>query len=349
MASMNIGGDDIRKSINRQIESGKITEEQADHLWWFFTYCKDRSLSFAEATALLGYKADTTLRRAFSGDYDARPDSVIASIETFRREVGAAVTRKDGFFVETSTARSIWQVCEGAAISQTIAFIFGVSQIGKSEALKHYAFVKEPSKTILLRIPVGASISSVVNSLAKLLYVADRKNYQKTQEKILDAITPEHLLQIDELHQVFETAHPNSRVKIMEYLRQIHDLTGCGMVLCGTKATKDEITRGVMSKSLEQLRRRGTIELNLPPRPTWDDIAAVAAHYGLLAPDDRARALVSDNIHSSGLGKFIKTLNWAKRYAHKKGQPVQWNHYVDACKILKDFEQQDQRPNKNMV
>lgn len=334
---MNLSGDVVRKALTRQTDLGEITEAQSDTIWWFFSHCKEHGTSFPAAAELIGYKADTTLRRLFVGDYGAKVDNVVAKIQDYRSVYEERSTYKDVLFVETRTAQRIWQACDAALISQTVVFLVGDSQIGKTAALQEYQRRNNHGKTRYVRVSSSTSFTHLVKTVAKACLVSTRRNLDSMREKIMDSLTDRNLLIVDEVHMIFETVPDRNRVKMMEFLREIHDATGCGLVLCGTHTMKREIEEGIHAKALEQLRRRGTVELNLPPRPTWKDVETIAAQFGLEKPGDAARDVVRDVIYSSGLGKLIKHLQNGHRMAAKAGETMTWKHFIEAYTILKRF------------
>jgi DNA transposition AAA+ family ATPase len=140
---------------------------------------------------------------------------------------------------------------------------------------------------------------------------------------------------VDEAHQAFLSYRPSSQVKVLELIREIYDRTSCGLVMCMTTWGREQFTRGSISILVEQLRRRGTIKINLPPRPSAADVARIARKFGLEAPTGAARETVNDMLHTSGLGMLIKFLQNGSALAANQKQRFTWEHFQAGYDIVR--------------
>ncbi len=123
-------------------------------------------------------------------------------------------------------------------------------------------------------------------------------------------------------------------MRCIEILREIYDVTGCGLVLCGTDVLSAEITRGKMAPMLSQMTRRGVSEVYLPSVPLPEDADAIAEAYGLPPARGAAGDLQNQILTHHGLGKLIKFLQAATRLAANQGKPMGWEHFLQAHDIL---------------
>ena len=97
---------------------------------------------------------------------------------------------------------------------------------------------------------------------------------------------------------------------------------------------KSEVQTGKLSLMLEQLRRRGTIKLQLPKAPPKADLDRIAKRFGLEPAEGLAAEVIKDMIHSSGLGMYVKFLQNAAMMASKQKQKLSWEHFVQAHDII---------------
>jgi DNA transposition AAA+ family ATPase len=315
---------------------GECTEDQRQLAWWFFSYCRAQGLGYGytEAGKALGYDS-TTIYRFFHGKYGAKIGNLTDAIQRFKKITEERGTRVKLDFVETDVARNTFSACRAALVSQTVAFIYGDPQIGKTTALMEYARRNNHGQTIYVRMPASAGVQLFMKEFARSAYVSPESSFENLRDRILRRVDDKTLVIIDEAHQAFLSYQKRSQVKVLEVIREIYDRTGCGMVICMTTWGRDQFQRGSLSLLVEQLRRRGTIRLNLPSRPSAGDIAKIARKFGLDAPTGAAKDVVADMLHTSGLGMFIKFLQNGAVFAANQKQRLSWEHFLAAYDIIR--------------
>lgn len=333
-AHFTLSADVVMPALARSVERGSFTQYQADLIKWFFALCREEDWTVAQAARELGYDSPSTLWKIFNGAYEAKPDNICAQIEKFKKLYTERAGYRDPGFIDTSIAKRIFQVCNAAMVSQTIAFIFGDSQIGKTRALVEYQRRNNHGQTKYVRMPASAGVQLVAKEIARACYVSPRTSFENMRDSILRAVDAQTLMIIDEGHQAFLSYQRSSQVKVFEFLREIYDRTNCGMVICGTNVLRDEMQTGRLALMLKQLDRRGIIRVSLPAAPPQKDIDAVARSFGLEPAEGDAAEIVKDMIHVSGLGKFVKFLQAASSLASKEGKRLSWDHYVRAHDII---------------
>lgn len=327
-SNINLSGDAIIANTE------KLPADQAAAVRWLFAYAKEKGIGYKDLEREVELST-TTLYRIFRGQYNAALDRVVERIETFKKLVEARGVSNHLDFVETSISRKIFSACDWALVSQSITFIYGVSQIGKTTALEEYQRRNNHGQTKLVRMPASAGVQLVMKELARACYVSPDSSFERLRERVFGAITSNNLVIIDELHQVFLSYQRGSAVKALEVIRELHDRTKCGLILCGTKRLRQELLLGQHQELLEQFRRRGIAEVVLPNKAPARDVLAIAKAFGLDAPDGEAVPIVEDILSASGLGKFTKFLQAGHRLASKQKERVTWAHFVRAHDILK--------------
>lgn len=329
----------INSRINISAEQVKLAtqnlpEEQRQAIRWFYHLARAENWTLQETAERIGYSDSTTPYRVFQGTYSANLTRVVAAIVKFRAlwEKRAASKRPD--FVETRLAKRIWQVCDFALISQSIAMIFGDSQVGKTAALEEYQRRNNHGQTVYMRMPSGAGIQLVARELARAAGVSPKASFEALRTRLINAFDDTNTILVDEMHLAFITYQKGSALKVLEFLRELHDRCGCGMVLCGTNVWRDELQEGQYKNLLKQLRRRGVAELQLETRPTAEDLDKFGTFYGLGKPAGPAATLRHDLICEFGLGRYLKYLAAANRIATRRAEPMTWDHLQEAHQIL---------------
>jgi DNA transposition AAA+ family ATPase len=332
-SNLNIGADQCKLALDQKLQAQEITQEQADLIWWFFCYCREQGYDLGEAGQQIN-KDTTTVYRVFRCIYGAKLDNICADIARYKKIVleRAGLTKLN--FVETSIARTIWKACDGALITQTIALIYGDSQIGKTTALEEYQRRNNHGQTKYVRMPASAGVQLFMRALARACFVSPNRSFEGMREAVLHTIDDKTLIIIDEAHQCFLSYMKGSQIKVLELIREIYDRTQCGLVLCGTNVLRHEIQEGKLSQMLEQLRRRGTIKIQLPAKVPKVDLDRIAKKFALAPADGIALDTIKSMLHTSGLGMVVKYLQNSARMAGRANEQLTWEHFVQAHDII---------------
>lgn len=328
-ARISIPGDAVKTALARLVQTGQIDANGETLVWWFYSFARESNWRLADAADALG-KDKTTIHRLFNGSYGASYDNLLECIMRYKKIALERGKRRKIGFIETSTFDKISGVCRSALYDSMPAFIYGSSQIGKTESLKEYARRNNHGQTKYIRIPAAPSFPFVLKMIAEACFISTRLNADATRRRIVDAIDDRNLLIIDELHECFVTASDLTARKIVEYLREIYDRTGCGVVVCGTKVIQTEFETGRQNMVFDQFRRRGMLELVLPDTPPIADILKIAGAFDLPAPDVKVLEVIKHMLQESGIGKYFKFLQYAHGIAATRKEKLSWAHFCAA-------------------
>ena len=156
-------------------------------------------------------------------------------------------------------------------------------------------------------------------------YISTRLNDAEIGARITRTISGNMLLIVDELHRPFITSTPRTALRIVEWLRELYDKTQCGMVFSSTRVGKEELENGPNAMALEQFRRRGIIQLELPATPPKSDINKFAKAFGLPPPEGAAVDIINTMLQRSGLKQYVVFLQSAGNLAaNPKKNPRPW-------------------------
>jgi DNA transposition AAA+ family ATPase len=305
--------------------------------YWFFLG-KDRDWSLAKLQEATGVST-TTLSRVFRGVYGAEIESVIATLERARLTYAESVDNPD--FIETSLARRLFATFDKTRALGNVSIVWGKMGIGKTAVATEYQRLNNHGKTLLVRFPAGATFAFFVAHVAKACGVATRSQSQLQQrQKIYQVLSAgKRLLIVDELHQAFLTTRSDTAVKCCEFLREIIDVSNCGLVLMGTKLLQESVFSGPHKDALAQLVDRGTVQIPLPDKATKSDVKAFLANYGLQFPhpEDPAAPILNDILVSHGLRKLTMHLRDGAAFARKRQEPYDWSHFLAAFQAIQSL------------
>lgn len=330
-----IGGDRLKPALAERVSAGSFTQRQADLIWWFFCMCREKAWSSRQAASSIGLSSPSTISRLFACNYGASVAAICDRIERYKRSLEERGSANDMPFVETSISRAVEKVCKAAWLSQSVAFIWGESQTGKTYALRHYQATHNHGQTKFIRIPTAATIQIAASVIARACAVAHESDWSKLRGRIMKAVDSQNLVIVDEAHQLFTTAADKQAKKVLEFLREVHDLSGCGLVLCMTNMGRDAIETSSLAPVFKQLSRRGIVKLQLPDTAPLRDYLDIAANAFSLPPPDAAALETVKHIRvAGGIGVFCKYLQMARRLADNKEETLAWSHFLAAYDAL---------------
>jgi DNA transposition AAA+ family ATPase len=330
---MSLPGDQVQKALERLATEGEISETDKQEIWWLYSYAMDHGWSLEDVGKAIN-KDSTTAHRLFMGRYGAKYDNLVESVKRYHALAEARGGRQTCGFVETETWKKIDAVCRHALVGQLPVFIYGASQIGKTTCLQEFARRNNHGQTKYIRMPAAPGLWQVQREVASACYISPRATTTEIRTRIFDAIDDKMLLIFDEMHQPLISCNGNTAVRIIEWLRELYDRTGCGIVFSGTKVFQDEIERGKQAMILDQFRRRGIIQLVLPDYPSKGDVTKIAKAFGLSDPEGVAAEVITTMLKRSGLGQYVKFLQSASNLASNQKKAMSWDHFVQAYDLV---------------
>lgn len=297
-----IPGDKVQEALARLLSAGEIDDAGKSEIWWFYNHAMINNWNLDDAGKAIRRDASTAYR-LFLGRYGAKYDNLIDDVRSFHKLADERGQRMRLGFVETKTWEKIDAVCRHALVGQLPAFVYGAAQIGKTRCLEEFARRNNHGTTKMIRMCAAPTLVMVQQMLADCLYISGRLSAPELRRRIFAAIDDKMLIVIDELHQVLIGCGDATAIRIIEFLREIYDRCGSGVVFSGTKVLRNELERGRLSMVLEQFRRRGIINLVLPDVAPREDVVKFAKAFGLDAPKNEADDIVKTMIKTSGLGQ----------------------------------------------
>lgn len=314
--------------VNRATEN--LPEAQRSAIRRLHAYYYENDLSLTDAGKLIGYTNGTVLSLVFRGKYEASLAPVVKAIDDFFELHDKRAQGRKLEFIHTALTRKIWSVCDAALEFQKIAFVFSDSQIGKSEALKEYAKEHNHGSTIYVRMPTGGALMHFLARLARTLRISDNLITTKLRERIIGAFDDRMLLIVDEAHECIAERGSQAAVKTIDFIREIFDETGCGVVICATNVFRDAMEDGPASKILKQTKRRRLCALQLPNIPTREDMNTFAAGYGLPPSTGTAQELEKKLLDQEALGMWLTLLRMGAKIASQRKEKFKWDHVLTA-------------------
>lgn len=329
-----IAQDHVLAAMRRNVALKLMRQVEADDVFWFYSFAQDNRLSLSDAGDALGVSGTD----AWNILMGRAPDYATAGArirDVKQRVVSVPASAKT--FAPTSTWSTISQICDYVSVAYKPAFIYGESQIGKTECLEHWRDLNNNNGLVkLFTMPPAPTLGGVIYELAKMLHIPPRGFAAEIKSRVYDAIDSRMIILVDEVHRAFEGVAPRNSIRIFEYLRSIYDTRKCGMVFSGTNVFKAALESGPLAPVLDQFRRRSIVTVTLPPVTPRADIDMIADMFKmpLLRSDKTADEIVTRMVRDSGIGQFLMYLQSGTNIAAKYKQPISWAHFIAAHDVV---------------
>ncbi len=332
------------RSLNR-IPATKVVEvterlpdEQRLALRWLHAHYWDSGESLAEIARAVGYDGGT-LSKVFHGKYEGDLAAVTQAVLRFRRVTEERASIHRAPFIETKLYREIEQCCDAALTYQKLVFIYGESQVGKTASLEHYQQTHNHGQTIMVTMPPGGALSNFLAALAPKVRVGTNNRPTQMMQTITRALGPHNCLLVDEAARAFLNRTETGGLKTLDFIRELHDVSKCGVVLCGTNIFREGMESMALRKFLNQFNRRCLFRKQLPNVPTRADLNAFARHYGLDPAEGEAQRVQRAVVGEHGLGVWLTTLMAASRKAANTKRTMNWSDVMKAHAFFAKLEQ----------
>ena len=319
----------VQDNMKRLQAEGKIDAEGADAIFWLYSYSQEYGLSYSGIKEKTGISAAFAL---FHGNYQAEYGSMVKKILAFKQMMEKREKEHTLGFVTTATAKAIFDVCDAALYDGMPAYIFGASQTGKTTALLEYQRTHNHGTTKYIRMGVRWSKRRLVRELARVCKCfCETAHTVELEERIARTLNNRMLLIIDEFHLAIETTTDLAAKEVVEYVREIYDLTHCGLVICGTKVAETGLESGKNAMLFDQMRRRGLVKLVLPDVPKLADVNLIAREFGLERPTGETLESVKAILRRFGLGEYVKFLQKTYATANAMKRQISWDLFAQVA------------------
>lgn len=328
-APIPLSADAVAKEMDKLIADGRLSATEKGLVLWLVADAKEKGESMSEIAQHIRF-SPTTISRFLRGQYEGSLSKVISAIRGYKNIISERSRMSNAEYIETSVWTEIRATCDFAVIRHRPCRIVGVSQIGKTAALKEY---QRRSEYLVryARLPAAAKFRTVVEIIAEACGISASASTDHLRRRVANALDANSLLIIDELHELAISSSKRVALDCIEWFREIYDTRGCGMILCGTRAMEEDLFSGPQAGWLNQLDQRCARITNLPTRLTDDDIALIAKTYNLPAPDDDLLLA----LRGLSMSRLTLSLQLATELSARRAVPLTWNLVKSAINSIR--------------
>ena len=341
----------------------KNRSEYRDDLRWYARRSAEKRMTQKQMGDELGISA-SNVSKVFSGQYTdpknglvlAPPAKMLSRIRVLREQEAEQNAARNQGRVMTPTVEEVHRVCRKVWRQKQIGILYGESHIGKTEALQWFRDENNHGATLYVDLQDIAGVQDLYKEFASALKLSGKSGTARLKERVINSIDGTNLILVDEVHHITHAYRKGSAKLMVNALKSIKDRTGCAMVLCMTHVGRYEFEDGEDARLLGQLRRRGSIILDLGPAMTVGDIRAIVEAYGLeFPPEKKGRdtwkefeadhadlehiSICRDIAWDRGAQWLLNCLHDGQLIANKTKGPLTWAAFKTAHKIYLKGEQ----------
>lgn len=245
-----------------------------DPIEWWRKKAEEDGWTHDEIGKEMGYDG-SVISKVFAGKYTGDTRKVWDSAADARDMV---MGPGQGAFVNTVTAQLIAEALNDARGSEFMTVLVGDPGCGKTSALNRFVNITDRGKALLITIDQTASVNSLIAEIGEELKVDLTGQTAIRVKRIAEELRRRRkLLIFDEVNNLAFNAARATR--ILNTIRQINDLSHCGVVLCGTHNLFHMIF-GKNRDQMEMIRSRVGTEMTLPTADKQEVEALLTAHFG---------------------------------------------------------------------
>ena len=292
--------------------------DQAD-LLWLHGYTTDEfggSRSRLVETLKLDW---TTLWRVWLGKYSADIAGPMEKIRRFRRRAESALRKR---FIETVVTQKIMALCDVALDRSVMVMISGPTGRSKTWTIDEWRHRNNHGRAVYVYCPETGGFRSFLEALARALSISPNRSSSAIVQAIENSLDERNVLVLDEFAHLYPTGKSASLAAI-EFVRGLHDRSGCGVVLCATDGFEGILQGGKYSQWFDQLLGRIELHLRLPKQFSRREVAELLGGY-VDDPDpeliNAARTIA--NSSTRGCRELFRHLDRAAQVAAECGQPL---------------------------
>lgn len=298
----------------------KVPEMEKERLQWIWGYfCNILNRSRDAIAKELGMAWDdvSSYLTAYYSMSTTKRNELTDAIDALIRRV-----RKQRPLVRTIVAERIIEALDYCRDYSAMVYISGPTGRGKSYTSEYWAEQNNHGRSKFLRVPSDCTRRTLVLLLARAVGVSVRGSTSDIELNLHKALGPRNVLIIDEAgHLLSKSGRPGGAI---ELLRDLHDITKCGVALIFTDVYLHEIKRGRNADYFEQFLGRLEFPVEIPKVPRRDEVRQVLAAFFSDTLDEEllSFAYAQATGRDGKLRTLFKDLYRAEEFAREKGRAV---------------------------
>ena len=298
--------------------AGYAEQDQADLLWLHGYVLDELGGSRTRLLELL----DVTwspLWKIWHGTYEASIENTMKAIRVFRRKCESGRRKR---FIETLVTRKIWQVADVALQRAAMVMVSGPTGRSKSWTLDEWIHHNNHGRALPVYCRKNGGFRALLVAVGTALGISERRNTAELKEAIEHSLDSRNVLVLDEFSHLYPIGRRAS-IDAIEWIRELHDTTGCGVILCATEGLEGLLKSGPYAQWFDQLMGRIQIHLKIPRKFSRQEVSELLSGYVDDPGPDLIKA-VRDTVNASdhGCRDLFVHMDRAAQVAAGMNQPL---------------------------
>ncbi len=307
-----------------------LPEEISGELLWFHQWLLDNQIGWEEASSAVNYDR-STIFRVLKGTYEGSWPKIVAAVRSFRKLQERRGSIQANEFAENSISRLVFAGLDYAIANRSITLIVGESRSGKSVAGLAWKETNNHGRSVHIVAPPIGGTKALVRRVAGAVGVNRSQDMAAMVDAIYRAFNPNRILIVDEAHRLLPSDNRTVNPASLEFLRDLHDQTGCALALITTRRMPDRLRKG--EYQYEQLIGRIGMPILIPRTIKRSDLLPIVKQF-IAQPGASLLDTLEAIANAPGrLGIMVETLKVASRIAHKAEEKLAELHVRKAITI----------------
>ncbi len=316
----------------------RLPEAVTSRLMWLHQYVLDEKIGWAEAAEALGYddkaEGQSAIYNALKGIYDGDWEEFCERVDGWRKIVQARAGIILTEFAGNPISQLIWAGLDYAVANKSITLIEGESGHGKSIAVNAWRVAPENNhgKSVCSECASVGGIKVFLGELCGLTGGNRNASIGAMRDHLFRSFNPHRILILDEAIRLLPKKATSMPDKL-DFVRELHDRTGCAIALIATRRFSHEMDRGVYM--FEQVLGRIGMPIRLPSVLEEAHFRPILVQYfpraskQLLATCEQ---IANDRLprQKGRLRLLSQVLRLASRIASKKKTRLAETHFFEA-------------------
>ena len=257
-----------------RVGTRRYEQKVQDSLEWLWGYAHDILQGSKSALEKETGITFDRLYKAFTGREDGDMTSLCEMIEQLRIRVGKQMP-----LVNTIVTKRITEALDYARDYAAMVMIKGPTGRGKTYTAQHWARLNNHGQTRYVRASSGCTRKAFVMMLCQSCGIGiNGKKCSELEMRLFRAFTPRNTIIVDEAGHMMPGIGGSSTSAI-EFIRDLHDICGCAVVMIFTDVYLDEMRHGRLANYFEQFIGRIKFELAIPKEVLRDEVLAVVKSF----------------------------------------------------------------------
>jgi DNA transposition AAA+ family ATPase len=273
----------------------------------------------------LGYDW-SVIYKVINGKYDASLDNFLTAVKKLKD----AVSTIGGEIIPTIATKKIIETLQNCKATSSMGVISGPTGRGKTLIAQNWALTNS-GDVHYMRMPSACRKHALVRTISTALGIGASRTTKNLEAKILQRCNRNTTLIIDEAGHLLPRSSSASATTTLDYLRDIHDICGCGIIMIFTSVYWGWVETGSHRDFLEQFMGRIKYRCMIPQKILKDEIRAILS-TAIPTPTNKILKLAY-TIANNGDGKLrtlFDDLQKAQKFAKKLNQQLSDAHLETA-------------------